>query len=80
MKNRSTLTQRAFVNAFDVVAAEDGFLMVGFNRRFDPHFMAVRKAIDEGQIGTPEMAIITSRDPEPRQPNIFSVQAVFSGT
>jgi len=47
----------------DVVAAEDGFLMVGFNRRFDPHFMAVRKAIDEGQIGTPEMAIITSRDP-----------------
>ena len=37
--------------------------MVGFNRRFDPHFMAVRKAIDEGQIGTPEMAIITSRDP-----------------
>ena len=47
----------------DVVTAEDGFLMVGFNRRFDPHFMAVRKAIDEGQIGTPEMAIITSRDP-----------------
>lgn len=37
--------------------------MVGFNRRFDPHFMAVRKAIDEGHIGIPEMAIITSRDP-----------------
>jgi myo-inositol 2-dehydrogenase/D-chiro-inositol 1-dehydrogenase len=50
-------------DCLEVVAAEDGFLMVGFNRRFDPHFMAVRKAIEEGQIGTPEMAIITSRDP-----------------
>jgi len=38
-------------------------LMVGFNRRFDPHFMAVRKAIDDGQIGDVEMVTITSRDP-----------------
>ncbi len=38
-------------------------LMVGFNRRFDPHFMAVRKAIDAGKIGTVEMVTITSRDP-----------------
>ncbi len=50
-------------SCLEVVAAEDGFLMVGFNRRFDPHFMAVRKAIEEGQVGTPEMAVITSRDP-----------------
>ena len=46
-----------------VVAAEDAVLMVGFNRRFDPHFMAVKQAILDGQIGTPEMVIITSRDP-----------------
>ena len=38
-------------------------LMVGFNRRFDPHFMGVRAAIEDGRIGTPEMGIITSRDP-----------------
>ncbi|HTV69052.1 MAG TPA: inositol 2-dehydrogenase [Rhizobiaceae bacterium] len=38
-------------------------LMVGFNRRFDPHFAAVRKAIDDGAIGTVEMVTITSRDP-----------------
>jgi myo-inositol 2-dehydrogenase / D-chiro-inositol 1-dehydrogenase len=38
-------------------------LMVGFNRRFDPHFMAVRKAIDDGRIGAVEMVTITSRDP-----------------
>ena len=38
-------------------------LMVGFNRRFDPHFMGVRAAIEDRRIGTPEMGIITSRDP-----------------
>ena len=37
--------------------------MVGFNRRFDPHFMGVKAAIDDGRIGAPEMGIITSRDP-----------------
>ncbi len=41
-------------------------LMVGFNRRFDPHFAAVRKAIDDGAIGTVEMVTITSRDPGAR--------------
>ncbi len=38
-------------------------LMVGFNRRFDPHFRAVRAAIDNGSIGKVEMVTITSRDP-----------------
>jgi myo-inositol 2-dehydrogenase/D-chiro-inositol 1-dehydrogenase len=48
-----------------VIAAEKATLMVGFNRRFDPHFMAVRKAIDEGAIGQVEMVTIISRDPAP---------------
>jgi myo-inositol 2-dehydrogenase/D-chiro-inositol 1-dehydrogenase len=48
-----------------VVAAEKATLMVGFNRRFDPHFMAVRRAIDEGRIGEVEMVTIISRDPAP---------------
>ncbi|MEO9528921.1 MAG: Gfo/Idh/MocA family oxidoreductase, partial [Roseibium sp.] len=38
-------------------------LMIGFNRRFDPHFKAVRDAIDAGRIGDVEMVQITSRDP-----------------
>lgn len=38
-------------------------LMVGFNRRFDPHFQAVKAAIDAGQIGDVEMVTIVSRDP-----------------
>lgn len=46
-----------------VVAATKATLMVGFNRRFDPHFMAVRKVIDDGKIGDVEMVTITSRDP-----------------
>ena len=46
-----------------VVEAEGATLMVGFNRRFDPHFRAVRKAIDDGAVGAVEMVSITSRDP-----------------
>ena len=46
-----------------VVEKTGATLMVGFNRRFDPHFAAVRKAIDDGAIGTVEMVTITSRDP-----------------
>jgi myo-inositol 2-dehydrogenase/D-chiro-inositol 1-dehydrogenase len=47
----------------DVVRAHSGRLMVGFNRRFDPHFRAVRAEIDKGSIGDIEMVVITSRDP-----------------
>lgn len=38
-------------------------LMVGFNRRFDPDFRALKAAIDAGRIGKVEMVSITSRDP-----------------
>lgn len=47
----------------DVVASENATLMIGFNRRFDPHFCAVKAAIDEGRIGAVEMVNIISRDP-----------------
>jgi myo-inositol 2-dehydrogenase/D-chiro-inositol 1-dehydrogenase len=40
-----------------------GTLMVGFNRRFDPDFMALKVALDSGRIGDVEMVTITSRDP-----------------
>ena len=46
-----------------VVESTKSKLMVGFNRRFDPHFMAVKAAIDAGKIGDVEMITITSRDP-----------------
>jgi myo-inositol 2-dehydrogenase/D-chiro-inositol 1-dehydrogenase len=37
--------------------------MIGFQRRFDPTFSAVKARIDAGEIGEPEMLIVTSRDP-----------------
>lgn len=46
-----------------VVAETGATLMVGFNRRFDPDFMALKAAIDAGRIGVVEMVTITSRDP-----------------
>jgi myo-inositol 2-dehydrogenase / D-chiro-inositol 1-dehydrogenase len=55
-----------------VVDQHNVSLMVGFNRRFDPHFAAVRKAIDDGAIGQVEMVSITSRDPGPPPHNYIT--------
>lgn len=38
---------------------------VGFNRRFDHNFEAVRDAVQGGKIGEPHIIKVTSRDPEP---------------
>ena len=38
-------------------------LMMGFNRRFDPSFRALRERLHRGDIGRLELAVITSRDP-----------------
>lgn len=38
---------------------------VGFNRRFDHNFEAVKNAVTAGQIGDPHIIKVTSRDPEP---------------
>jgi myo-inositol 2-dehydrogenase/D-chiro-inositol 1-dehydrogenase len=43
-------------------------VMIGFNRRFDPSFRAVRDRIQSGEIGKLEQVIITSRDPAPPPP------------
>jgi myo-inositol 2-dehydrogenase/D-chiro-inositol 1-dehydrogenase len=37
--------------------------MIGFQRRYDPTFAALKTRILAGEIGTPEMLVITSRDP-----------------
>jgi len=47
-------------------AAEAGVpMLVGFNRRFDPHFARLKAHIDAGTVGAVEMVQITSRDPGP---------------
>jgi myo-inositol 2-dehydrogenase/D-chiro-inositol 1-dehydrogenase len=40
-------------------------LMVGFNRRFDPHFASLKSRLDSGEIGGLELLSIISRDPSP---------------
>lgn len=40
-------------------------LQIGFNRRFDHNFAALRKSIIDGALGTVELVRVTSRDPGP---------------
>jgi myo-inositol 2-dehydrogenase/D-chiro-inositol 1-dehydrogenase len=40
-------------------------LLLGFNRRFDPHFATLKSRIDAGAIGRLETLNITSHDPAP---------------
>src|ERR1019366_2308589 len=40
-------------------------LQIGFNRRFDANFARVRQAVVSGEIGTPRLVHIISRDPAP---------------
>ena len=37
--------------------------MIGFQRRFDPTFSALKERLAKGEIGEPEMLVVTSRDP-----------------
>jgi myo-inositol 2-dehydrogenase / D-chiro-inositol 1-dehydrogenase len=48
-----------------VVARNGRPVMIGFNRRFDPNFSALKAALDKGEIGKPELLSITSFDPAP---------------
>ena len=46
---------------------------IGFNRRFDHNFKAVKKTIIDGKIGEPHIIRITSRDPEPPNPEYVKI-------
>jgi len=47
------------------VAATGRPVMIGFNRRFDPNFAALKRAFDAGEIGKGELLSISSFDPAP---------------
>ncbi|KAB1087794.1 inositol 2-dehydrogenase [Neorhizobium galegae] len=52
--------------ACQIAAAATGKpVMIGFNRRFDPNFAALKAAADRGDIGKTELLSITSFDPAP---------------
>lgn len=46
---------------------------VGFNRRFDHNFAAVKEAVMAGKVGRPHIIKVTSRDPEPPSPEYAAV-------
>jgi myo-inositol 2-dehydrogenase / D-chiro-inositol 1-dehydrogenase len=48
-----------------VVEEAGARLMIGFNRRFDPSFAALRRRIGLGEVGDVELVTILSRDPSP---------------
>ncbi len=47
----------------DAVARAGVTCMIGFQRRFDPTFASLKARLVAGEIGTPEMLVVTSRDP-----------------
>lgn len=47
------------------VADSNKPIMIGFNRRFDPNFEALKTSVDAGEIGKPELLTVTSFDPAP---------------
>jgi myo-inositol 2-dehydrogenase/D-chiro-inositol 1-dehydrogenase len=49
----------------EAVAKAGVTCLIGFQRRYDPTFSTVKARIDAGEIGDPEMLIVTSRDPGP---------------
>lgn len=57
----------------DALEGKNLKFQVGFNRRFDHNFAAIRKAVDDGKIGQPHIVKITSRDPEPPNPAYIKV-------
>ncbi|MCE8035922.1 MAG: inositol 2-dehydrogenase [Halomonas sp.] len=51
--------------ALQVLQAHPVTCALGFNRRHDPQFAALKRAVREGRIGNLETLTITSRDPAP---------------
>jgi myo-inositol 2-dehydrogenase/D-chiro-inositol 1-dehydrogenase len=62
----------------EAVARAGVTCMIGFQRRFDPTFAALKARLVAGEIGTPEMLVVTSRDPgAPPLPYIRSSGGIF---
>jgi myo-inositol 2-dehydrogenase/D-chiro-inositol 1-dehydrogenase len=47
----------------EVVARAGVPCLIGFQRRYDPTFVALKRRLDAGEIGEPELLVVTSRDP-----------------
>ena len=59
------LTLERIDSALEAVESAGVLFQVGFQKRFDPSYQRIRRAIDDGEIGTPYSVHIASRDPAP---------------
>jgi myo-inositol 2-dehydrogenase / D-chiro-inositol 1-dehydrogenase len=59
------LSEQRVRRCLAAVRSAGTILMTGFNRRFDPHFVALKQRLDAGEIGALELLTIISRDPLP---------------
>jgi len=50
---------------WDAIKGKAPFVMLGFNRRFDPTFREVNERVKAGEIGPIRALRVTSRDPQP---------------
>jgi myo-inositol 2-dehydrogenase / D-chiro-inositol 1-dehydrogenase len=48
-------------------------IVLGFNRRFDPHFNSVHQRVQAGEIGKLEQLVLISRDPAPASKEYLAV-------
>ena len=64
-RSRSISPSSARVRASTRYPKPECLCMIGFQRRFDPTFSALKQRLDAGEVGNAEMLIITSRDPGP---------------
>lgn len=56
------------IDTMEIVKESGVKFQIGFNRRFDHNFKAIKKAVVDGKIGDTHMIKITSRDPQPPNP------------
>ncbi|MBI3708315.1 MAG: inositol 2-dehydrogenase [Proteobacteria bacterium] len=76
------LDMKPVMDCAKILAATRTPFFVGFNRRFDPNHRALFDAMGNGEIGRPEMLILSSRDPEIAPPDYIATMshAIFYDT
>ncbi|HAT8178584.1 TPA: inositol 2-dehydrogenase [Legionella pneumophila] len=57
------LNEEEIEKTLNIIKNNNTLLQLGFNRRFDPNFANIQKRVQIGEIGTPHILRITSRDP-----------------
>ncbi|MGE0007829.1 MAG: inositol 2-dehydrogenase [Parvibaculaceae bacterium] len=60
-----SLDVKTIEETLKVVDRNRSTLMVGFNRRFDPHFAELQSRVRKGAVGAIEIVTVVSRDPGP---------------